>query len=134
VGDSSTTELRIQAIKTVGLIGVVDVTVYHKHLISHAGVIDAFSNQLEYVEDLEMEGYYSISILLYCYYRMGSSLGEDLSPQAEKLTGEKKLSKIEKLNFSVVIRELMNVLKDSNLAQQHQSAASTYFKFFPMSN
>lgn len=35
---------------------MVDVTVYHKHLVSHAGVIDAFSSQLDYVGDLELEG------------------------------------------------------------------------------
>ena len=101
----STTELRIQAIKTAGLIGVVDVTVFQEHLVSHAGVIDAFSSQLDYVEDLEHEG-------------------DDIS-QKEKASGEKKLSKIERMYLSVVIRELMNVLKDSNLSQHHHSATST---------
>lgn len=56
VGDTSTIELRVQAIKTVGLIGVVDVTVFQQHLINHTGIIDAFSSQLDYVEDLENEG------------------------------------------------------------------------------
>jgi hypothetical protein len=60
VGDTSTAQLRVQAIKTVGLIGVVDSNVYQQHLVSQTGVIDAFSSQLDYVEDLEAEG------VLYC--------------------------------------------------------------------
>ena len=101
----STAELRIQAIKTAGLIGVVDVTVFQQHLISHTGVIDAFSSQLDYVEDLEYEG-------------------DDVT-QKEKASGEKKLSKLERMYLSVVIRELMTVLKDSNLSQHHHAATST---------
>lgn len=104
VGDSSS-ELRLQAIKTLGLLGVVDISVYQKYLSNSTG-----------------------SIVL-----QTDDVTNDTDKDNNRNTdGEKQLSTIEKYYFSVVIRSLMNVLKDSSLSQYHQTASSLAIRAFRM--
>ena len=106
--DDATIELRLQAIRTTGLLGAVDENVYHAHLRKSGGVIDAFSSQSDHLEDEAEEETTS------------SSLNE----------GEKSMTKIEKYYFTVVIRELMNILRDSNLSSHHQAASAIAIRVF----
>lgn len=106
--DDATIELRLQAIRTTGLLGAVDENVYHAHLRKSGGVIDAFSSQSDHLEDEAEEETAS------------SSINE----------GEKSMTKIEKYYFTVVIRELMNILRDSNLSSHHQAASAIAIRVF----
>ena len=106
--DDATIELRLQAIRTTGLLGAVDENVYHAHLRKSGGVIDAFSSQSDHLEDEAEEETTS------------SNLNE----------GEKSMTKIEKYYFTVVIRELMNILRDSNLSSHHQAASAIAIRVF----
>jgi FKBP12-rapamycin complex-associated protein len=104
--DESSSELRLQAIKTLGLLGAVDGGVYQKHLASSNPVLGVFAVPSDLLTD---------------------ELDDDLSINKSSHE-EKKLSKIERHYFSVVIRELMNVLRDSTLSQHHQAAAGIAIK------
>ncbi len=104
--DDTSSELRIQAIKTLGLLGAVDGGVYQKHLASSNPVLGVFAVQNDFLSD-DPEDEVAFE-----------KLGHE----------EKRLSKIERHYFSVVIRELMNVLKDSTLSQHHQAAAGIAMK------
>lgn len=113
--DSSSSELRLQAIKTVGLLGFVDDQAYQRHLNSYkkekAVIFD--------VEDLELEA------------RKEDHDDQDGPDHDEAEANEhegKKLSRIEKTYFYVVIKELMAILRDSTLSQHHHSAASIAIK------
>ena len=106
-------ELRLQAIRTTGLLGAVDESVYHEHLRKSGGVVDAFSSQSDHVEE-EAEEESSNS----------SGQGSGI------VDGEKIMTKIEKYYFTVVIRELMNILKDSNLNSHHQAASAIAVRVF----
>ena len=106
-------ELRLQAIRTTGLLGAVDESVYHEHLRKSGGVVDAFSSQSDHVEE-EAEEESSNS----------SGQGSGI------VDGEKIMTKIEKYYFTVVIRELMNILKDSNLSSHHQAASAIAVRVF----
>jgi hypothetical protein len=100
--DEASIELRLQAIRTTGLLGAVDETVYHEHLRNSGGVVDAFSSQSDHVEEE----------------------AEEESSTSSVADGEKIMTKIEKYYFTVVIRELMNILKDSNQSSHHQAASA----------
>eukprot|EP01038_Epipyxis_sp_PR26KG_P011143 gene11143-14952_t len=101
------TELRLQAIKTLGLLGAVDVEVYQHHLTNQVGVIDAFSNQNDYVDNMDEEEQAVVN----------ANDSED-----------KRLSKMEKYNFSIVIRELMNIVRDNSLISYHVTASNVAIK------
>lgn len=103
--DESSSELRMQAIKTLGLLGAVDGGVYQKHLAALNPVLGVFAVSADVPEDLDDEA-------------STDNIGVE----------EKRLSKIERQYFSVVIRELMNVLRDSTLSQHHQAAAGIAVK------
>lgn len=104
--DDSSSELRLQAIKTLGLLGVADATVYQKYLSNLTGGTvhqsDEFSAE---VMDLEL------------------SKGNE---------EEKSLSKMEKYYLSAVIRALSKVIKDHSLSQYHQTASSLAIRAFRM--
>jgi hypothetical protein len=53
---------------------------------------------------------------------------EEESAPTVVLDGEKIMTKIEKYYFTVVIRELMNILKDSNQSYHHQAASAIAVK------
>lgn len=108
-------ELRLQAIRTTGLLGAVDETVYHEHLRKCGGVVDAFSSQSDHVEEEAEEETSNSS---------GSGQNNNI------VDGEKIMTKIEKYYFTVVIRELMNILKDSNLSSHHQAASAIAVRVF----
>jgi Domain of unknown function (DUF3385) len=106
--DDATIELRLQAIRTTGLLGAVDESVYHEYLRKSGGVVDAFSSQSDHVEEE----------------------AEEESTASSAVEGEKLMTKIEKYYFTVVIRELMNILKDSNLSSHHQAASAIAVRVF----
>jgi FKBP12-rapamycin complex-associated protein len=110
-------ELRLQAIKTLGLLGAVDATVYQHHLVCINPARSAFSNT---TAELLTDG-----------------IEEDLVQDFETLEldemdstceNEQKLSQIEKMYFSLIVSELMNILKDSSLAYFHLLAAGVAVK------
>ena len=101
-------ELRLQAIRTTGLLGAVDECVYHEYLRKSGGVVDAFSSQSDHVEEE----------------------AEEETSNSTVVDGERIMTKIEKYYFTVVIRELMNILKDSNLSSHHQAASAIAVRVF----
>lgn len=88
--------------------GAVEESVYHNHLRKSGGLVDAFSSQSDRVEDDV----------------------EDETTTCPVVEGEKVMTKIEKYYFTVVIRELMNILKDSNLSSHHQAASAIAVRVF----
>lgn len=109
-------ELRLQAIHTMGLLGAVQASVYQKHLRANAVVADAFAVQNETVDDVNVDDDF-----------MPNNGGLPAAVIAAE-EDEMKLTKMEKYYYSIVIRELMNILRDPSLSTFHQSAAATAVK------
>jgi len=104
--DESSSELRLQAIKTVGLLGIVDINAYKRYLehLESSKITD----QSEYQTDnLEVED--------------NSDDDESVSDVDDDLS---QLKRIEKSYFGVVMKKLMDVLRDSALTQFHSQAVS----------
>lgn len=99
-------ELRLQAIKTLGLLGVADFSVHQKYLSTSVGSIAVHTDDV-FDEDDPVDGI--------------NTSGADR---------EKPMTKIEKYFFSVVIRSLMNVLRDSSLNYYHSTASSIAIRAF----
>lgn len=92
-----TEELRLQAIRTVGLLGVVDKNVYQAYLLKNANAFDSAPsdsyNVVSESDDIELEN------------------------------KENKLSKSERYYFTVVMKAIMSILQDLSLSAFHQGAA-----------
>ena len=104
--DESSSELRLQAIKTVGLLGIVDINAYKRYLehLESSKITD----QSEYQTDnLEVED--------------NSDDDESVSDVDDDLS---QFKRIEKSYFGVVMKKLMDILRDSALTQYHSQAVS----------
>jgi hypothetical protein len=104
--DDSSWVLRLQAIKTVGLLGIVDLHAYEEYLTNIKSDQGEITGQTESGTELREE---------------------DPDSDNENDAGdgiENKLTRTEKAYFSVVTRELMKILRDSSLAHYHVTAAT----------
>jgi len=107
--DDSSSELRLQAIKTVGLLGIVDTVAYQRHLQNSS------NSQGDVVGPPE---------------RSTELKDEESDDEADEggAAGEVKLSSVQKSYFTVVVHELMKILRDSSLPQYHLAAASAVIR------
>jgi FKBP12-rapamycin complex-associated protein len=103
--DEGASELRLQAIRTAGLLGAVDPILYQSHLRAQN------KKSVEVSEKKE-------ELLL-----------DEASSESHEDSGDTKpMTKIERYYFSVVMRELVACLLDSSLTSQHQTALGIAFK------
>lgn len=103
--DDSSSALRLQAIKTVGLLGIVDINAYQSHLASIKSGRSELSGQTESATELEEES-------------------DDENDVENASSVPNKLTRTEKAYFSVVTVELMKILRDNSLSHYHGTAAS----------
>lgn len=103
--DDSSADLRLQALKTLGLLGVADVTVYQKYLSNLSGGTVHQTDEF-YIDfsDPDLKG------------------GEE----------EKSMAKMEKHYLSAVTRSLSKIVKDPSLFQYHQTASNLAIRAFRM--
>ena len=102
--DDAATDLKLQSIRTAGLLGAVEIGVYQRHLRSLAGAMDSYMpNENQMIADSE-------------------------DNNKINQTKKEESSKMEKYYFNVVIRELINILKDVNQAMHHQETAAVAVK------
>jgi hypothetical protein len=122
--DEGAQELRLQAIRTMGLLGAVEQIVHQSRLRRDAAAeVDAFSQ--DYIDDAA-EGGASGSVS-----DDGNIMATiiDSRPSAAPIGEvEKDLKKSEKFNFSVVLRELTRIIEDSALSVHHLLALQTAVK------
>jgi FKBP12-rapamycin complex-associated protein len=109
-------ELRLQAIKTLGLLGAVDGTVYRHHLVCINPAREAFSSS---AVDYQIPNFSSLEI------GESSSLGEEFLEPSDK---DRKSIIFEKTYFSLVVRELMNIVRDPSLTYYHLTAVGVAVK------
>jgi FKBP12-rapamycin complex-associated protein len=109
-------ELRLQAIKTLGLLGAVDAAVYQHHLTCINPARGAFNTPLDFNQGFDGEDFQGVDHV------------SDIDETENGSESEKKLSQTEKMYFSLIVNELMNILKDSNLAYYHLLAAGVAVK------
>jgi FKBP12-rapamycin complex-associated protein len=109
-------ELRLQAIKTLGLLGAVDSTVYRHHLVCINPAREAFSSS---AVDYQVPNFSSLEI------GETLSLVEELLEPSDK---DKKSIVFEKTYFSLVVRELMNIVRDPSLTYYHLTAVGVAVK------
>lgn len=104
--EDSSLALRLQAIKTVGLLGIVDISAYQSHLASIKSEQSEINGQTESATELEEE---------------------DSDDETDTDAGDNianKLTRTEKAYFSVVTKELMKILSDNSLPHYHVTAAT----------
>lgn len=152
--DESSNELRLQAIKTLGLLGAVDTEVYQKHLMkSNAAVlnpqpeesgdaIDGNNNSDDEDYGKEKEDGMMMMILGQGNARRAAPPGNMTSPSqhypppssnyASQKEEDPRVGKIERYYFSVVIRGLMTILRDNGLTFYHQTAITTAIRAIRM--
>eukprot|EP00981_Chlorochromonas_danica_P006380 scaffold1365_cov163-Ochromonas_danica.AAC.70 len=143
--EESSTELRLQAIKTLGLLGAVDVSVYQHHLRScNSGMLGSSCYTYFYRvttdgdEDVVgIEGGVGAERESFVdsddesddgvYKKMADNglAVESGGGGYDGGDGIEKLTKIEKHYFHVVIRGLMSILRDSSLSFNHPTAITT---------
>lgn len=115
--DDSSSALRLQAIKTVGLLGIVDINAYSNHLSSIKSNHSEITTSNELITTIETS--------------KDDDSDDEIANEFSSNNGnnyENKLTRTEKAYFSVVIRELMKILKDSSLPHYHITAASVAIK------
>lgn len=118
--NSESLELRLQAIKTLGLLGVVDGNVYLSHLVCLNPARSAF-NASSNLELFQTD-----------FGQIEESDDEIMSEDISEYGKDQKLSQVERLYFTLIVTELMNILKESSLAYYHLSAAGVAVKTIRM--
>jgi serine/threonine-protein kinase mTOR len=101
--DVAAASLRLQAMRTVGLLGAIDPDSYHKSLRT-TGVLTVLPSQGDFDED------------------EGDKKRDEGDRPAQEAEEDDQLISLDKYYLSVVVNSLMTILRDASLSSHHQTA------------
>lgn len=117
--DESAISLRNEAIRTAGLLGIVDSSVYESHLKRLRLQETDFYSQTEELEEIEDDAYGSDDDI---------PSSETKSKENIENADELKRITMDRFYFGIVIRLLIQILKDRSLSNHHENACKTATK------